>query len=545
MRRAELGFVFLMWTYSSIAQVPSSFSSNLPLIVIDTHGQDVQDDPKITANMGIIYNGPGAINHITDSSNNFKGIIGIEFRGSSSQQFLKKSYSIEIDDASGNSIDASLLGLPAKDDWVLLAPYDDKTMIRDALAYKLGRDQNRYASRSRYCEIIMNGYYMGVFVLLEKIKRDKYRVPIAKLDPTSTTGDAVTGGYILKIDKTTGTGGEGWTSAYRPLDSQSGQTIYFQYDYPKDEDIVAEQQTYIQGFMAAFEGTLAGDHFTDPVQGYNKYIDQASFIDYFLIQEITKNPDGYRLSTYFYKQRDSDGGKLVMGPIWDFNEGFGNVNYCTQGTTDGFVVTSFNSICPTDGFQIPFWWQRLSEDPSFRAALGLRWSALRQGPFQETTILNYVDSVASVLNQGAQQRNFQAWQNVMGFYVWPNYYVGTSFNDEVDWMKTWISGRLKWLDSHISVVTGIEESASAFSVSLYPNPFAGDLSLDCQVNQPGVVQIEVLDVLGRSVGHVQLPVLTAGRLQAAVPFEQAPSGIYIVRARLGDGDWIVQRAVKH
>src|SRR6185295_18577145 len=163
-------------------------SSNLPIIVIDTHGSIIVDDPKISADMGIIYNGPGIRNNLTDAHNNFDGKIGIEIRGSSSQMFPKKQYGIELTDVSGSSIDVSLLGMPKKDDWVLFAPYNDKSLMRDALAYKLGRDQGRYASRAKYCEVVINGVYEGIYVLFEKVKRDKNRVNIDKLDPAEITG---------------------------------------------------------------------------------------------------------------------------------------------------------------------------------------------------------------------------------------------------------------------------------------------------------------------------------------------------------------------
>lgn len=521
--------LLLLISVASYAQV-SFTSSNLPIVVINTNGQTILDEPKITADMGIINNGAGQRNNITDPFNDFSGKIGIEIRGSSSQMFPKKQYGIELRDAAGAGIDASLLGMPKKDDWVLFAPYNDKSLMRDALAYKLGRDMGRYASRVRYCEVVINDQYMGVYVLLEKVKRDKNRVSIDKLEPTEITGDNVTGGYIIKIDKATGTGGEGWTSSFTPPNRSGAQTVFFQYEYPKSTDIVFEQKAYIKKYMDDFEAVLAGSNFKDSNQGYAKYIDVDSFIDYFIANEVTKNPDAYRLSTYMYKKKDSDGGKLFMGPIWDFNLGFGNVDYCTKGTTDGFV-TDFNTICPFDYWLIPFWWKRFMQDEAFKIKLATRWKALRDGPYQTYKILSYVDSVATVLKVESQQRNFQRWP-VLGQYVWPNYYIGQTFDQEVNWLKFWVTQRLMWLDANMpTLVTGVEQSGEkTFSVQAYPNPSSGKWKFKVDVPQAGFFLLEIYDSSGKKVNEVQTRYNVAGTFEESIENYSLSTGIYFFRA---------------
>ena len=530
--RRVLLFMSLLCATVSVAQTPFT-SSNLPVIVIDTHGSAIVDDPKISADMGIIDNGPGVRNNLTDAHNNFDGKIGIEIRGSSSQMFPKKQYGIEVQDSTGAGIDASLLGMPKKDDWVLFAPYNDKSLMRDALAYKLGRDQGRYASRSRYCEVVINGVYMGVYVLLEKVKRDKNRVNIDKLEPTEISGDALTGGYLIKIDKPVGYGGEGWFSAFAPPGRLYSQLIYFLYDTPKQDDIADEQRAYIKDYVNAFENALAGDNFKDPAEGYAKYIDVDSFIDFFIMSEITKNVDAYRISTYLYKKKDSDGGKLYMGPIWDFNLGFGNVDYCTLGNPEGFVIY-FNIICPDDYWLIPFWWNRLLEDDAFRAKLTARWTALREDKFKTTTILNYVDSVATVLNVESQQRNFAVWP-VLGQHIWPNYYVGNTYQEEVTWLKNWITQRVAWLDENIPmVITGIQERTRGFSFQAYPNPFTQEIQLEYELNTSGVLHIDLFDILGRRIEHLEKNHDQLGKHQVNFSTSGWPAGSYIVKARFGN-----------
>ncbi len=473
-------------------------SSNLPIVVINTGGAAILDDPKITADIGIIYNGPDTENHPTDPLNHFDGKMGIEIRGSSSQMFPKKQYGIELRDDEGDDLEASLLGMPEEEDWVLFAPYNDKSLIRDVLAYRLGRDLSQYSPRTRFCEVVLNDKYQGVYVLIEKLKRDKFRVDINKLDPDENSGDDLTGGYIIKIDKTTGGGGDGWTSAYSPLPNPTGQQIYFLYDTPDEEDITSEQKSYIKNFVSEFETVLASDDFADPENGYASYVDVDSFIDYFLAQELTKNPDAYRLSAFLHKQRDSDGGKLVMGPIWDFNLAFGNVDYCTSGTAEGFVF-QFNNVCPQDFWLVPFWWNRLFQDENFKTRLTDRWTELRSTKWQESVINDHIDSLVAILNMGPQQRNFTAWP-VLGTYVWPNYFVGNSFQSEVDWLKDWISRRLDWLDANIgNIITDVEDERTANRVTVYPNPFSSNVSFEYSVDKPAEVQFLLRDNLGRLV----------------------------------------------
>ncbi|NOT73675.1 MAG: T9SS type A sorting domain-containing protein [Cyclobacteriaceae bacterium] len=525
------------WTNLAYAQPPRPVtftSSNLPIIVINTSNQEILDEPKITADMGIIYNGVGVRNNVNDPFNNFSGKIGIERRGSTSQTlFPKKQYGIELRDNAGEGIDAPLLGLPKKDDWVLFAPYNDKSLMRDVLAYKLGRDMGDYASRSRYCELVLNNVYQGVYVLLEKVKRDKNRVNIDKLDPAEISGDNLTGGYIVKIDKTTGSGGDGWSSTFPPIHRSGNQTTFFQYDYPKQEDIAPEQKAYIKNYFASFETALAGENFKDPANGYRKYIDVNSFVDYFIANELSRNPDAYRLSTYLHKKKDSDGGKIFMGPIWDFNLGFGNVDFCIKGGTEGFVI-DYNYTCPTDGWLTPFWWNRLFKDEAFKAQVVARWSDLRAGPFQTSKVMTYIDSVATVLNVESQQRNFQAWP-VLGAYVWPNSFVGNTYQSEVNFLKDWTTKRLQWLDASIpGITTGVEEfnTSKSLRVAAFPNPFSSQLQVEYELSVAGTVGAEILDLAGRKL-YEESQFREEGKHQVTFSQTHLPSGIYFLKVKFG------------
>jgi len=547
MRFLKKSFYFIVlitmigWSTAS-AQIPTLTSSNLPLIIINTDGQPIVDEPKITASMGIIDNGLGVRNNVTDPFNNYNGKIGIEIRGSSSQSFPKKQYSVELRDNAGAGIKASLLGMPSEEDWVLFAPYNDKSLMRDALAYKLGRELGWYAPRTRFCEVVLNGEYQGVYVLIEKIKRDKNRVDVNKLNPDEISGDDVTGGYILKIDKDTGSGNGGWNSTFTPLNRSGSQTIFFQYDYPKAADIAPQQQAYIKDFMASFEASLVATNFNDPVNGYAKYADANSFIDFYIANEVSKNVDGYRLSTYMYKPKDSDGGKLHMGPIWDFNLGFGNADYCTQGNPEGWVI-DFNTVCNQDYWLIPFWWNRLNQDGTYRIKMAARWAELRADKFQTEKITTYIDSVYTVLNAEAQQRNFQRWP-VLGQYVWPNYYFGSSFLEEVNWLKSWVTNRLNWMDTNMPhVITGVDE-VTDFSVSAFPNPFNQEISIEYTLINPATFSVQLFDSMGKVINTTSESRLQSGTYTLSIPAQQLPAGMYYYKATTGQGATIAGKVAK-
>jgi hypothetical protein len=414
----------------------------LPQISINTNGATIIDEPKIMADMVVMEN------DVVD----FSGLIGIEIRGSSSQMFPKKQFGLETRDASEEGIDVSILGLPEEEDWILYAPYSDKSLIRNVLIYDLARDIGRYASRVNFAEVSINGNYNGLYVFMEKLKRDANRIDINKLKEDENSGEDVTGGYILKIDKADGadetlyTEVNAITSDYAPINATLNQKIHFVYDTPDEEDITAEQRQYITNYMNAFEDALAADNFTDINDGYAKYIDVDSFMDFFLLNELSNNVDGFRLSTWLTKEKSE---KLKMGPIWDFNLAFGNANYCGGGETNVWAY-KFNERCSNDTWLIPFWWERLLSDPVFVSQLQNRWDELRSGAFSNQYIINKINSYTETLNAaGAIDANFEKWP-VLTEYVWPNNYVGNTYSSEVTYLKTWINDRLSWLDTSIA-----------------------------------------------------------------------------------------------
>jgi hypothetical protein len=415
--------------------------------------------------MGIIWNGSGQRNSLKDPMNNFNGKIGIEIRGSSSQMFPKKSYGFETKSSDLLSVDVSLLGMPEESDWILYAPYTDKSMIRDVLSYTLDASFGQYAPRCRFVELFLNGDYEGVYVLMEKIKRNKNRVDVAKLTLTDNAGENLTGGYIIKIDKTTGSGGEGWFSEYSNI---VGNT-YYQYDYPKQEVITSTQKAYIQTYVRNMEKALFLEKYTGS-GNYHEFLNDSSCIDFMIINELAKNIDGYRLSSYLYKDKND---LLNCGPIWDFNLTYGNVDYCYGWMTSDF---EYNVDLGGDFWQNPFWWKKLLKDATFSTKLKKRWATLRKKELSDQRINLVTDSLVNLISE-AQVRNYQSWP-ILGTYVWPNYFVGASYTSEVNWMKDWIKKRLVFLDQQWPYdFTGTEGQLASNSYTIYPNPFSEKLTI--------------------------------------------------------------------
>lgn len=472
-----------------VGQLKAQFNSNLPILEIRTPGgASIPQEPKINAYLRVIYNGPGQRNALTDSAREYSGKIGIEQRGQTSN-FLsdKKPFSIELRDAAGEDKAVPLLGMPEESDWVLLAPFNDKTMMRDVLAYSLGAELGRWAPRWRYAEVVLNGRYEGVYVLLERIKRDKNRVNIKKLDPDDVSGDKLTGGYILRIDKSDDPFGEGWFSTY-PANTANRQGILFLHFEPKNEDLAPEQRNYIRNYVQQFENRLASSNFKDPVNGYRKLTDVPSFIDFSMINEVTKNIDGYRISTYFYKDRDSENPKMQMGPLWDFNISSGNADYCIGGNERGWVW-NFNQVCPDDGYMIPFWWERMRLDQEYMNAFGKRYMDLRTTVLQTDRIIARIDSIANLLSE-AQVRNFQRFP-ILGQYIWPNYFVGKTYQEEVQWLKDWYRMRLNWMDQEIKkLISNTAPGGDEVYFKVHPNPANNLLIFECPVAQvPATISI--------------------------------------------------------
>jgi hypothetical protein len=257
------------------------------------------------------------------------------------------------------------------------------------------------------------------------------------------------------------------------------------------------QKDYIKNYVTQFEHALHGESFQDPVEGYLPYVNLSSFADYFIISELSKNIDAYRLSTFMHKDRDSRGGKLTMGPVWDVNLGFGNANYYSGSEPEGWVI---HSIEDHDSYQMPFWWIRLREDPQYNAVLKNRWSYFRKTVLDYDYIDNLVDSIYSLLNE-AQERNFERWP-ILSEWVWPNAFVGGTYDNEITYLLSWTYDRLLWMDEQINSIVSIPEDeifGNAYEIYPYPNPFISRLYFRMYLFDEARVTVLLYDATGREV----------------------------------------------
>jgi hypothetical protein len=442
--------------YFGLAADVQNFDSNLPIVIVDTFGSAVP--PRSSSTLGasafIAFDtDPGTGRANTNAAPSLVKRSGIRVRGNSTQSYPKKQYKFETWDEEDLEDDVAFLGMPKESDWVLHAPYSDKTLMRNHMVYGWWRDvMGRYGVRRRFVEVFVNqdgdnvsmADYRGLYLLLEKIKTGDNRVDVAKLEPFHDSEPEVSGGYVFKHD---------WHAPGFDTNIYNDRVIYVD---PKDTEITNAQETWLEGYFEEFETALSGSNFGDPLNGYAKYIDVGAFIDNQIMVEMTRNVDGYVLSTYFHKDR---GGKVAMGPIWDFNGSLGGADYFQSYQTAGWHYEY--SGFPEDNPNAFSWYERLLEDPEYLLKYADRWYELREGPFTWTSIENTIDANVTFLTDGgagsnAVTRNFDEWD--IDDNLWPNYWdnshSGTVHMDYVNWMKTWIQGRLTWMDSQIATEYG-------------------------------------------------------------------------------------------
>ncbi|MCK5729510.1 MAG: CotH kinase family protein [Draconibacterium sp.] len=510
-----------------------AFTTKLPIVYIDTHGEEIRDDPRIKAKLEIAWNHTGDENSTTDPRNHFNGDIKIEIRGSSSQMFPKKSYGFELKDEFDEDMDFPLLGMPEEEDWILYAPYTDKTLIRNVLTLTLAEQiSDVYAPRCRYVELFVNNEYDGVYVLMEQIKRDSNRVDIAKLKEDDLQGEELTGGYIIKVDKFTGSGGDGWNSEY----SSDNSKTFYQYDYPKSSEIQPEQKQYIQNYMHNFETAVYNNEHSEE-NGYQNYMNSESFFDYIFMNELSRNVDGYRLSTYLYKDKND---KLNAGPLWDFNLSFGNANYLNGWETFGLQVHEYLG---DDNWKIPFWWKNLMGDAYFTNPMKCRWEFLREVELSDERIFSVTDSLINHIELAAV-RNFERWP-ILGEWIWPNYFVGDDYESEVSWMKNWMTERIRVLDYSLPGDCGADPGLLPvdFSVSIFPNPFTTNFSIEIESKAYLIYNLKIFTVNGTLVQNEDLHI-SEGLNSIKVNTSNLQSGMFIYRLIKGNTEMSVGKIIK-
>ena len=509
-----LHIVFALGTTAVGAQ-----ATPLPIIKI-TADEEIPDEPKVDGDIEIIWNGEGNLNRPTDPANEYSGRIGIEIRGQSSRSFPKKGYGFETRDADGSDIDTSFLGFPPEEDWVLHGPFSDKSLLRNVVAMHMARLMGDYASRTRAVELYLNDDYRGIYILMERIKRDDNRVDVARLREEDIAGEELTGGYIFKIDK----GRPDWLSQYSAV-NEPDEAIAFQHVYPRADAIQPEQAEYIQAYVDSFENALVAPDLTYRGKYFTEYMDVTSFVHQFLINEITQNVDAYRISTYYHKKKITNGGLLHAGPAWDFNLALGNANYCDGDSPEGYMYYRY---CDEGN---PFWWGKLLENEDFTTPLACRWEELRAGPLRTSELLSFINEQVDLLAP-AVDRNFERWP-VLGEFIWPNPSFPDTYEEEIANLKAFVVARMTWLDRNmIGTCTRVSTAAVApddVGLVVSPNPASEELFVTTTAGWSGAYRVELLTAVGGRVWS-RAGRSAGGRLGVRVDLASAglPGGFYVV-----------------
>lgn len=469
--------------------------SNLPIVLIQTDTDPltslpriIPDEPKVPGTMKIILRPNGARNYVADQNNpsflHYNGRIGIELRGSTSQSLPKKPYgltTLKEDNQSTNNV--SLLGLPKENDWVLNALAFDPSLIRDYISFTLSSELGNYAPRGRYCEVVVNGDYKGLYLLTEKIKIDQERVNLLKMTPLDNTLPNVSGGYITKADKTTGGDPIAWMTP-----SYAGVPVTYIHDSPDPEDITFQQHNYIQSQFEALRNVVTAKN-QSITNGYPALIDVPSFVDYILVNELASNVDAYQFSTFFHKDRD---GKLRAGPLWDLNLTYGNDLFFwgyDRSHTNVWQFANGNNTGST-------FWRDLFELSTFRCLLARRWSLTSADgqPLNYNTIVKKIDETAILLSE-AVMREDQRWGS-----------IGNHANHLLK-IKQWLQARIYWLNINLRDYSSCANPQLPGVVisKIHYNPVAaGGFTSDelefIELANPGTTSIDLSGLYFRELG---------------------------------------------
>jgi hypothetical protein len=415
----------------------ATFTSHLPIILIHTFESGRLDAYGTEHNPAVILvlEPHSGTSHLVGSAA-LDSRIGVRVRGESSRRFPKKQYAVELrEDGQDTDSDRPLLGMPANSDWVLSDPLTyDRSLIRNALAFSLSNRIGRYAPRTRFAEVFMvddggdvrAGSFLGLFTLIEKISRGAERVDVERLPASAASAPAITGGYILRIDK----GVADFAAAGRRV----------QFVYPDSDDMLlperAPQVDFISTFIEDFALAARAPDFKHPRTGqhYSAFIDVDGWIDHHILNTLAKNVDALRFSAYFYKER---GGRLSAGPLWDFDRSFGTLQDPRAGEPEEWKQMWSDG---TDPFN-EGWWGLLFRDPDFRSRYRKRFTSLLDGELSPDNVARTIDGMVAEIGDAAP-RNFRRWPETPP--------QDDSYAVEIGLMKDFLRRRTAWLKTQLS-----------------------------------------------------------------------------------------------
>ena len=316
--------------------------------------------------------------------------------------------------------------MPTENDWILNGLAYDPSYMRDFLSYKLSNLIGNYASRGKYCELVLNGEFRGIYVLQEKLKADDSRIDIKKIKDDDLTLPKLTGGYITKTDKIEGSDTVAWG-----MDNYGGWQSNFVHEHPKSSEVMPEQHSYIENEFLTIQSYVNNPSNSSIIEGYPSIIDVPSFIDFIILNEISSNADGYEFSTFFHKDRND---KLRAGPIWDFNLTFGNDLF--QWGYDRSKPDLWQFL---NGNMGTMFWTDLFNDPVFKCYLTKRWQELIApgNPMNSYGISQLIDATKTLIMEAATRQELLS---------------GTTgqFEDQMSALKSFIFERISWISGQLS-----------------------------------------------------------------------------------------------
>lgn len=423
--------------------VDSTFASHLPLVIIDTAGlppraRTVWDeeqekripttvDPYVLGSLKIVNN-HSALNHLNDKPD-FTSPIKIRLRGNSSLSYDKKQYLIKTVNSKGEEVDRNVLDMSEDSEWVLNVSEIDKSLLRNYTCLNIAGEIMPFTPDVRFCEVLFSEEgtrtYQGVYLLMESVKQGKNRVNLGSYD----SRDRVVS-YLLRRDRH-----DPSTTSLDTVGEAKEVPGEMELKYPGD-DISKEHIKNIEDEINAFETALYADNPRDFFK-YRTYIDQQSFIDYFLINEFFGNYDAGYNSTYIYKQK---GGGISMGPVWDFDQSMGNSTH------------SIPKVDSTAMHAAP-WFNQLLRDEGFTEALIKRYRELRLGALNENHILSYLDESTEYLGS-AIERDWARWGHEYREQTFDSSTGAgstkiVSQTDELKRIKGYLIKHGRWLDKNI------------------------------------------------------------------------------------------------
>ncbi|MEG1643296.1 MAG: CotH kinase family protein [Bacteroidales bacterium] len=471
--------------------------TDIPTIFINTeNGTEINSKENYIKATVTVRGAAKSKDNITDITAEIKG------RGNSTWGMAKKPYRLKF------SSKLQFIGNNAKaKNWVLLANYCDKTLMRNALALETARNifNFGFTPSVTFVDVVLNGKNIGSYTLTDQIEQDENRVNIKKQALTTTASDPeITGGYLVEVD-----GFADSEISWFKTEREMKVTI----KYPKDDEINKDQSAYITKYTQDMENAIFSNNSADSQKGWRKYIDEASLTDWYITCELFGNSDSW-WSTYMYKDRDA---VYKLGPLWDFDIAFNNDNRLGDATEKMMRIYAHNPKT---------WIAQWCKDADFIRSVENRWKELRKSGL-EKYMTEYIDNTARVLEK-SQKNNFSVW-DILNSRVHLELTARGSYSAEVSFLKNYVISRINYLDTQFNLPSGIEDAtAQTDGFIIAPNPVqsGSDVIICLSESEACNITVAINSIDGKIVMLQDLRYNGGGRL--TISGTNFAPGIYVL-----------------